>query len=147
MRNVECEIEIDAAPEKVLDAFLQQDRLSGWWSVERSFIEAKTGGSYILLWGVSDSGVKYMNTGIIESIHPSDHLHISNWMYVNPEKQILGPQHLKIDVAPSAGGSLLKLTQGDYPENAGKDWEWYYEVVRDAWPFVLKELKAYLENH
>jgi uncharacterized protein YndB with AHSA1/START domain len=140
-------MEINVTPEKIMNAFLQQDMLNGWWSVERSFIEAKTGGTYLLLWGVSENGVKYMNAGIIESFHPANHLHISNWMYVNPEKQILGPQHLKIDVEPSSGGSLLKLSQGDYPENAGEDWEWYYEVVRDAWPFVLKELKAYLEKH
>ena len=146
MRNVECEIEINVAPEKVMEAFMDQVHLNGWWSVERSFIEAKTGGTYLLLWGVSDAGVKYMNAGIIQSFHPANQLHIGNWMYVNPERQILGPQHLKIDVSPSSTGSTVKLSQGDYPENAGADWEWYYEVVRDAWPFVLKELKKYLEN-
>ena len=146
MRNVECGIDINVVPEKVIDAFIDPEQLQGWWSVERCFMDTKIGGTYLLLWGVSDAGVKYMNAGIIESFHPSDHLHISNWMYVNPEKQILGPQHLKIDVSASSTGSIVRLTQGDYPENAGADWEWYYEVVRDAWPFVLKELKKYLEN-
>ena len=146
MRQIETEMKIHCRPEEVISAFIDPNHLEGWWSVERSFIEPKIGGVYLLAWGITAQGVKYINSGMIEAYHPSSHLHITNWMYVNPERQILGPQYLKIDAGINSEGSVLTLSQGPYPENAGADWDWYYEVVKDAWPFVLKELKTYLER-
>ena len=146
MRFVETEIKIQCTPEEVIAAFIDANHVKGWWSVERSLIEPKIGGVYLLAWGITSEGIKYMNSGMIESYHPTSHLHLSHWMYVNPERQILGPQQLKLDAAAISDGALLTLSQGPYPENAGADWDWYYEVVKDAWPFVVKELKTYLER-
>ena len=146
MRFVETSIQINCAPEEVITSFTDETHLKEWWSVERCKIEPKIGGVYLLAWGITADGVKYVNCGIIESFHPGSQLHLGNWMYVNPERQILGPKQLKIDVRVLDEGSLLTLSQGPYPENAGADWDWYYNVVKDAWPFVIKELKTYLER-
>ncbi len=53
---------------------------------------------------------------------------------------------LLINASTVPSGSLLKLEQGPYPEGMGEHWDWYYEVVKDAWPKVLITLKQYLEN-
>ena len=42
-------------------------------------------------------------------------------------------------------GTGVSLCQSGYQE--GSDWNWYYEVVRDTWPEVLRHLKGYVEKN
>ncbi len=146
MRTVSCNIEITVSPEKVIRAFTNSHTLKGWWGVEQSFIELKPGGIYTIAWGISENGIRFVSTGVIKQYEPGSFLHIGDYMYLNPERPFLGPLELLIDVSPVPAGSLLKLEQGPYPEDSDEHWEWYYEVVNDAWPKVLLTLKQYLEN-
>lgn len=147
MRTVEASIEIKEKPEKIINVFTELNHLSKWWSVERCFIDLTEGGNYTLTWGVSEKGFQYVSTGTVKKYVPGKILHISNWMYLNPEKPILGPQELIVEVEQISNEiSLIKITQKPYPENKGDDWDWYYEVVKDAWPEVLETLKTYIEN-
>lgn len=147
MRTVEASIEIKEKPEKIINVFTELNHLSKWWSVERCFIDLTEGGNYTLTWGVSEKGFQYVSTGTVKKYVPGKILHITNWMYLNPEKPILGPQELIVEVEQISNEiSLIKITQKPYPENKGDDWDWYYEVVKDAWPEVLETLKTYIEN-
>ena len=146
MRNVSCNIEIAVLPEKVIRAFTDSQMLKGWWGVDQSFIELKPGGIYTLAWGISENGIRYVSTGVIKQYEPGGFLNIGDYMYLNPERPFLGPLELLIDASPVPEGSLLKLEQGPYPEERGEHWDWYYEVVNDAWPKMLLTLKQYLEN-
>jgi uncharacterized protein YndB with AHSA1/START domain len=145
-RFVECEIDIHVSPGSVIDAFTNPKSLAIWWGVEQSFIELKPNGVYSLGWGVSDDGVKYLSYGIIREYNPNKLLHIDKYMYYNPERYFLGPLSLVVRAEPTNTGSHVHLKQGPYPENRGADWDWYYDVVKDAWPSVLITLKSYLES-
>lgn len=127
-------------------AFTDSGMLKRWWGVERSFIELKPGGIYTLAWGISENGIRYVSTGVICNYEPGLLLHIGDYMYLSPERPFMGPLGLKLETAPLQGGALLKLEQGPYPDGMGTDWDWYYEVVNDAWPKVLQTLKQYLEH-
>lgn len=146
MRTVECTIEIDLLPEKILTAFTDEAMLKEWWGVEKCFIELKKEGLYTLGWGISEQGIKYVSTGVIKNYEPGKLLHIGDYMYLNSERPFLGPLNLIIETRPAASGTVLKLTQGPYPEGKGEHWNWYYEVVKEAWPKVLGELKKYLQE-
>jgi uncharacterized protein YndB with AHSA1/START domain len=146
MRSVRCNIEIAASPDKIIGAFTVAEKLKGWWGVERSLIELKPGGIYTLAWGISESGISYISTGVIRQYEPAGFLHIGDYMYLNPGRPFMGPLELMIEASPAANGSLLKLEQGPYPEGFGEHWDWYYEVVKEAWPKVLQTLKQFLEN-
>ncbi len=130
----------------VIRAFTNSDMLKGWWGVEQSLIELKPGGIYTIAWGISESGIRYVSTGVIKQYEPDGFLHIGDYMYLNAERPFLGPLELLIDASPLPAGSLLKLEQGPYPKDRGEHWDWYYEAVNDAWPKVLLTLKQYLEN-
>jgi uncharacterized protein YndB with AHSA1/START domain len=144
MRKVEVKLEIKTAPDKVIDAFTQFDLLKQWWGVERSLIEKRNGGVYALAWNISGAGFKYISSGIINSYTPADHLYIDNFLYFNPEKSILGPMSLKIEVKEKRNATELYLCQDGYKD--GDDWNWYYEAVKKAWPAALQELKKFLEK-
>jgi hypothetical protein len=146
MRTVDCNIEIKVSPEKIISAFTDEQLLQGWWGVEKTLIELKPGGIYTLAWAISEQGIKYISSGIIKEYEPSGLLHIEKYIYLNTERSFLGPQELRLEVINSGNDSLLKLTQGPYPENLNSDWDWFYDAVVNAWPQVLLVLKKFLEE-
>ncbi|MCB0656970.1 MAG: SRPBCC domain-containing protein [Saprospiraceae bacterium] len=143
MRKVDVHILIKTDPAGVIRAFTDPSLLRDWWSVEKSFIELRTGGLYTLAWQVTAQGIGYITTGIIHSYHPEAELVIGNLLYINAEKPFLGPMTLRVKATGTDGGSILYLCQEGYLE--GEVWEWYYHSVQEAWPEVLRGLKGYLE--
>jgi uncharacterized protein YndB with AHSA1/START domain len=146
MRTVDCHIEINTIAGKIIQAFTDPSMLKGWWGVEKSLIELKTGGIYTIGWGVSEQGMKYISTGVIKEYVAGKKLHIGDYMYLSSERPFIGPVNLFIEASATTNGTTLYLQQGPYPEGRGQDWEWYYEVVNEAWPKVLLTLKNYLEK-
>lgn len=118
--------------------------LSGWWGVDRSFVEPVQNGAYTLLWGVSDTGIRYITSGIITALNPSGKLVISNIVYISADKPVLGLMSLAITAERENGQTKLTIEQDGYRD--GDLWDWYYEAVKDAWPKVAVTLKDYLEN-
>lgn len=143
MRKVEATVTIDRPPKAVFEAFIKPSQLKKWWGVDRCLIEARQGGLYSLAWNVSNQGFQYISTGVITVCQPSKELLIDHFVYFNPEKSILGPTYLYIMMEQVNSSTQLKLIQGNY--QSGGDWDWFYEVVKDAWPKVLHNLKSFLE--
>jgi len=106
--------------------------------VERCLVEHKQGGLYSLAWNISKKGIQYISTGVITVFIPGKELLIDHLVYFNPEKPILGPAYLDIKFREENGLTSVHLVQGGYQE--GKDWDWYYEAVKEAWPKVLVDL-------
>jgi uncharacterized protein YndB with AHSA1/START domain len=144
MKKVEASIDVNVSPQVALDAFILPQHLKGWWGVERSLIELRPGGLYSLAWQISDTGIKYISTGVISGYQAGKKLHIDKLVYLSPDRPILGPLALTFDVEPSGSGASVSVCQSGYQE--GEHWQWYYEAVVQAWPAVLKELKKYLEK-
>jgi len=143
MRKVEVNLSIKTTPERVIKAFTDSQMLRDWWKVERMLVETKSEGVYTLAWNISDKGFEYVSSGRIEKIDPKEELVISNLVYLNPERPILGPMSLTVKATPSKQGTDVYLCQDGY--QSGEHWDWYYEAVKDAWPLVMETLKEYLE--
>ena len=143
MRLVAASIDIEAKPDKILQAFLRQEHLHAWWGVARSLIEPKAGGLYTLAWEISEQGIKYISSGIIAELIPFEYLMIRNFVYINYEKQILGPMELEIDLIKiDEKTTKVGVVQSGY--QYGSDWDWYYNSVVQAWPQTLELLAEYL---
>lgn len=145
MSKMVCDqINILAQPERVLEAFTNPIDLKNWWGVERSFIELKEGGIYSILWGISESGIKYSSSGIIKSYIPNKILDLEKMIYLNPDRSILAPINMTISVTRNENGTLLKVKQGPFKTDS-KDWVWYHDAVMKGWKMALVNLKNYLE--
>jgi uncharacterized protein YndB with AHSA1/START domain len=144
MRKVEVAITINARPQEVIRAFVDDAMLRKWWKTERTFIEKKVGGVYTLAWNISEHGFGYVSSGIIGQFVPDSTLVIENFVYLNPSKPLLGPMKLTILATEESGQTSLYLCQDGYQDSA--DWDWYYETVNQAWPEVVLTLKEYLET-
>lgn len=146
MRKIEATIHINSNADNVLPVFTDANHLQEWWEVERYFIDLKENGNYTLAWNISENGFKYIFTGIIKKYEPKNILHIENILYLNPERSILGPFELLIELTSINNGTNLYLKQWPYPGNMGEDMDWYYESVKNAWSTVLKTVKNYIEQ-
>jgi len=144
MKKVTASIEINNTASKVIDAFLQPAMLQDWWNAERCLIQPQSGGLYTIAWDVSNTGFRYVSSGIITVYQPGIMLVIEKMVYLNPEHPILGPMTLSILAEQHENTTSLHLTQDGYREYP--DWDWYYDAVKNAWPQVLQTLKAYLEK-
>lgn len=144
MRKVEATISIQSKPENIIAAFVNPSMLAEWWQVERAFIDTRVDGIYALTWQITNNGFGYMSVGNIKTYNPNMQLVIDNFTYFNPEKSILGNMTLTIIAKENGNQTALYLCQEGY--QAGADWDWYYQVVTEAWPNVLQDLKVYLEN-
>ncbi|HEY0744160.1 MAG TPA: hypothetical protein VGD40_21990, partial [Chryseosolibacter sp.] len=69
---------------------------------------------------------------------------IRNFVYMNPEKELLGPMTLTVRVTQTGTSSSVYICQDGYQH--GTDWDWYYDAVKEAWPVVAKKIKTYLEE-
>lgn len=145
MRSVQAEIEIKASPLRIIQAFLDAEDLRRWWNVSRSLVQQKPGGMWVMAWEVTSSGMKNVTSGIIETMHADGYLRVTHLVYLHPEKHILGPMELEINVqAISSTHSIIRINQSGYL--FGGDWDWYYDSVVQGWPYALGLLKAYLER-
>jgi uncharacterized protein YndB with AHSA1/START domain len=145
MRIVESSIVLDLPPTAVLDAFVKPEHLKGWWGVDRTLIDLRRGGLYSLVWQNHENCVEYVTTGIIEEYLPACQLKIRDLVYINPERSILGPMELLVMTTPNDNRKTeLTVIQSGYRE--GKDWDWLYEAVLQAWPDVLVQIKKYLQT-
>jgi uncharacterized protein YndB with AHSA1/START domain len=144
MRKVEVSSIIQTTPDRIISAFTEPEMLREWWAVERTLIDNKKGGLYTLAWNISDKGFGFISTGIIEEYNPANTLVIENFVYLNPDKPFFGPMKLTVKAEPKGNGSVLYLCQDGY--QSGAHWDWYYDVVKQAWPAVVLTLKEYLEK-
>ncbi len=143
MRKVEAAINIYQPAVKIFDAFTEQSLLKEWWGVERSLIDKKQGGIYSLAWGITEKGFQYISTGVFTIYHHGRELMVDNFVYFNPEKEILGPTWLRVKLNAHREYTEVLVTQGGYQD--GGDWDWFYDSVKDAWPKVLKSLKSFID--
>lgn len=145
MRKAEVTINIRATSEKALAAFTDPGMLREWWNVERTLIDLKPGGLYTLAWNISENGFGFVSTGIIKEYQPHQLLVIDQLVYLNPGKQFFGPMTLTVKARENGIMTEVYLCQDGYQD--GADWDWYHDVVREAWPAVMQTLKNYLEKN
>ena len=144
MKKVEVEIFVAVSAREVIEAFTSPKKLSEWWSVQKSFIDLREGGAYVLTWEISEAGYKYVTSGVIGAFNQDGLLKIENVVYMSPGRELLGPMRIIVRAQQSHDKTLVTICQDGYRE--GHDWDWYYHAVKTAWPQVAESLKRYLEN-
>lgn len=135
-------ITIATTPKEVISAFTDRERLADWWQVEKTLIEKKINGVYVLTWGITQKGIGYVSSGTIEDYDEHEKLEIKNFVYLNPQRPFLGPMGLTIHATQKGSLTELYLCQDGYQK--GPDWDWNYYAVKEAWPKVLQTLKSYI---
>jgi hypothetical protein len=85
----------------------------------------------------------YVSTGIVRQYEPNGLFEVSDLVYFNHERAILGPLSLRVIAKIKDGKTLLNIAQAGFLD--GDDWDWYHTSATETWPKVIQQLKAYLE--
>jgi hypothetical protein len=144
MREVSASVVTCAGPDRALNAFLDPGSLRSWWAVERALVEPREGGVWCLAWDVTPVGLGHVVAAVVDTLAPSRYLLLDHFVYLEPGHRLLGPMTLEVCVDPLNGGSEVEVCQGGY--GYGRDWDWYYWSVQEAWPRALSSLKAFLDE-
>jgi len=143
-KQIENSVDISRDPITVLSAFTDHDVMKAWWGVDKSLIQLYSGGQYTLAWMSGEEGFGYVSSGIVREYEKGRVLDLSDLVYLNPDKSILGPLSMRITVEGDESKSRLQVVQGGF--QTGGDWDWYYDAVDSGWSGALKQLKQYLES-
>ena len=143
-RSVDTEVVITASPEKVLQAFLNDDDLKAWWKVSRSLVEPEAGGVWSISW--DDWGpekTQHAWSGVIEEITPN-RLVIGHLVMIEPDIPLLGPMQLEIVVQPAEGGTSLRLSHHGY--HYDEHWDTMFDLVVQGWDHVLGDMETWFQE-
>ncbi len=143
-RSVDTDVIMSASPEKVLQAFLNDDDLKAWWKVSRSLVEPEAGGVWSISW--DDWGqekTQHAWSGVIEEITPN-RLVIGRLVMNEPGMPLLGPMQLEITLQPAEGGTSLTLSHRGY--GYGEHWDTMYDLVVQGWDHVLGDMQAWFQG-
>ncbi len=141
-RPVETTVHLDAEPQKVIRAFLEDSDLKGWWRVTRSLVEAKPGGTWCIAWdGFGENKTNHSWTGVIRELDER-RLVIDPLVLNEPNRPILfGPLRLEVVAEAADGGTRLTVRHHGYQH--GEHWDWLHDVVVLGWKHVLEDMTAW----
>lgn len=140
---------INAAPARVLGAFVDPVALSAWWQTSRSVTTPRPLGVYAVEWDPTTDaddllgrlgGVFY---GIVMEYKPGRELFVADAWWLPPDGEPIGPMSLQVNCAMDGAACRLRVRQSGF-EDAPR-WQRYYGVIERGWRTSLAALKAYAE--
>jgi hypothetical protein len=106
-------------------------------------VDARAGGVWALAWEESPQGYRHVATSIVTELLPGARLVLDSFLYIHPERPVLGPMRVEILAEGLEMGTLLRVRQDGFGD--GDDWDWYYDVVVKGWPVTLEAVKRSVE--
>jgi uncharacterized protein YndB with AHSA1/START domain len=132
-RAVRAEIEIDAPVEAVWKALTDADEMTRWFPLDAR-VSPGPGGSIWMSWGPEFEGESR-----IQVWEPHRHLQAV-------EDSPFGPLTVDYYLESQGNKTVMRLVHSGF--GTGTQWEdEYYEGVESGWPFMLRNLRHYLERH
>jgi uncharacterized protein YndB with AHSA1/START domain len=141
---------INAAPTRVLTAFVDPEALAIWWRVNRSVTTARVMGVFAVEWSPSSDTDEVLGHlggifhGTVMEYVSGRELFIGNAWWIPPEGDPIGPMALSVSCRLDGPACRLRVRQTGFEE--GVRWRRYYTVISGGWRSSLAALKAYLEQ-
>lgn len=142
--TIEREIYVEAAPEVVFEVVSSPDHLKQWWPDDASY-EPTPGAPGEIVFGDRDAGGAVVAFTVVEAQPPRTFSF--RWTHPVGEAAAEGNSLLvTFDLAPSGGGTLLKMTETGFREMG---WEVavleeQYREHNKGWDFYLPRLAPYV---
>lgn len=130
--NIEKELFINAAPERVFQALSEKAELERWF-VQRADVDLRPGGALRFQWAPGA-----VEVGKFLALDPSHRLSY-NWEALSPT-----PTTVTFALTPENGGTRLHLSHTGIGK--GEDWDNYYAALNSGWDVHCKNLTAWLET-
>jgi uncharacterized protein YndB with AHSA1/START domain len=149
--QVEFRVIVQAAPQRVLDAFFNADDLAAWWQVSRSVTVARPLGMYAVEWTTTEFRDEVLGRlggafhGTVMEYRPGEELFIADAYWSPPDGDPIGPMALTVTCTPQGGPHITHLVVRQSGDDDGIRWQRYFDVVAGGWQRALAALKDYLD--
>ncbi len=141
--DIDIQVLIDKAPDKVYEAWVTPDLLERWLT-RRANVQAKVGGAYELFWDLKNPVVNSTLGCRTTDIGPNSELSF-NWKGTEQYAAVMGTRtRVFVRFEPKDNGTLLRFIHTGW--GTGADWEKARLWQAEAWREAIENLKNMLEN-
>lgn len=144
--TIEREIYVEASPEVVFEVVSQPEHLQEWWPDEARY-ERVPGSAGDIVFGERGAGGTVVAFTVLDVDPP--HSFSFRWTQPAGERATEGNSLLvTFDLAPSGGGTLLKMTESGFREMGWETavLEQQYQEHVTGWDFYLPRLAPYVST-
>lgn len=147
--SLDVQVEVDATPERVLEAFFDPHALSSWWQAERSVTVDRPLGVYAVQWAPAPVADEVLGTlggtfyGIVMDYRANEGFFLAEAHWLPPAGEPIGPMAFEVSLVHTSGKTVVRIKQTGFEESPR--WRRYYQVINDGWIASLAALKAYSE--
>jgi len=141
---------INAAPTRVLAAFLDPRALEVWWQAARAVTTPRAMGVFAVEWPPTPDADDLLGRlggvffGRVIEYRPGRELFVADAWWLPPDGDPLGPMALTVTCEMDGPVCRLTVKQTGFEENPR--WRRYYAVIASGWQSSLAALKEYVEN-
>jgi uncharacterized protein YndB with AHSA1/START domain len=141
---------VNAAPTRVLGAFLDPAALAAWWQAARSVTAPRPLGVFAVEWEPTTEADELLGRlggvfyGIVMEFKPGRELFVADAWWLPPDGDPIGPMSLEVRCAMDGPACRLRVRQGGFQD--GPRWQRYYQIISHGWQTSLAALKAYVET-
>lgn len=144
-RAVQAEAQVAAAPQQVLQAFVDVESIRRWWGAASGRVDAQEGGAWHVAWGRGANGHDGQSLhGYVRTFEPWKRLVVGGLTRLDHGASVLGPTLLEIQVERVGQGSRVHVRETGFLD--GPAWDGAYEAALTGWPDALQRLKQALEH-
>lgn len=141
--TIEREVYIEASPEIVFEVVSSPDHLKQWWPDDARY-DPTPGSTGEIVFGDRDAGGAVVAFTVVDAVPPRTF----SFRWTHPAGEVAAEGNsllVTFDLTPSAGGTLLKMTETGFREMG---WEiavleQQYQEHVTGWDFYLPRLAAY----
>jgi uncharacterized protein YndB with AHSA1/START domain len=142
--TIEREIFVEASPEVVFDVVSSPDHLRQWWPDDAAF-EPTPGSAGEIVFGDRDAGGTVVAFTVVDARPPQTF----SFRWTHPAGEVAAEGNsllVTFDLTPSAGGTLLKMTETGFREMGWEAavLEQQYHEHRTGWDFYVPRLAPYV---
>lgn len=141
---------INAAPTRVLAAFLDPRALEVWWQAVRAVTTPRAMGVFAVEWPPTPDADDLLGRlggvffGRVIEYRPGRELFVADAWWLPPDGDPIGPMGLTVTCAMDGPACRLTVKQSGFEENPR--WRRYYAVIASGWRSSLAALKDYVEH-
>lgn len=146
---LDVQVEVNATPERVLEAFFDPHALASWWQAEASVTIGRPLGIYAVQWApapVTDDMLGVLGGtfyGVVMDYREREGFFLAEAHWLPPAGEPIGPMAFEVTLAHAAGVTRVRVKQTGFEESPR--WRRYYQVINEGWQASLPLLKAYAE--
>jgi len=135
----------NASPERVFAMLHTPSAICEWWGAARAIVNSELDGVWVAAWGPDEDDPDYVTAATMQVFEPPKRIVFGNYQYHarNGALPFEADFVTEFLVEPSDQGTMLRVTQDGFPDDAVADD--FYAGCEIGWRETFKGIRRFLE--